>query len=136
MIMKKIFSILLVSIVMIGLAATPVEAKKTRSASKSKSTATAKITKTYADGYPDITGHTYKAVHGKDYLSIRFGADGFAYFSGNDFKPFQTWWSYQGQGIVSAFLDGAYAVDFMIIGDGKVLEADMDGEVLEFKMIK
>lgn len=134
--MKKLISILAAVMVLMCASVAPVEAKTTK-ASKSKSSSTARITRMYPDGYADVTGHTYKATLGKDHMNIRFGADGYAYFSGNGFKPFTMWWSYQGNGLVAAFIDGADSMDFYIQDDGKVLRCyGDDNTTMDFKLVK
>lgn len=135
--MKKIVSIIIACFVMAACVSFPADAKSPRSG-KSKSSSSASITRTFSDGVPNITGHTYKGTMGSSYMNVRFGADGYAYFSGNKgMKSFTTFWAYQGDGVASAFIDGSEGLDFFISKDGKTLyvEAD-DGSIQEFKLVR
>lgn len=131
--MKKATTILMLVVTLL-LGGMTAEAK---TSSKKKTTSSSSLTlKKMEDGYADVSGHTYKATMKGDYMKIHFGKDGYATFSGNGFKSFKMFWSYQGNGVVSTFLDGSESLDFDIEDDGKNLRGYNGDEYLNFKLIK
>ena len=134
--MKKLItiSLLVITLLVGGITA---DAKKKKSSGRSKSSSSV-VFPQYADGYADISGHSYACTYQGETTTIKFGRDGIARFTGTDRgkkHSFNLWWSYQGMGVVSVFGDdGSQSIDFDIEDNGKALNAYMDGIPLTFKL--
>ena len=137
--MKRLISILTVMTLMVGAFSFSVEAKTTKSTKKSTSSASVSMRQT-ADGYADLTGHTYKCTYDGETVTVRFANTGYAYWTSVKNKnknSFTTYWAYQGQGMVATFLDdGSQSVDFQILENGKKLKMYMGGEVFVMNLVK
>ena len=133
--MKKIATILMIVTAILVGGITADAKKKTTGRSKTSSSV---VFPQYADGYADITGHTYACTYQGETTTVKFGRDGIARLSGTDRgrkHSFNLWWSYQGMGVVSVFGDdGSQSIDFEIEDNGKSLTTEMGGIPLTFKL--
>lgn len=137
--MKKLISILTIMTLMVGAFSFSMEAKTTNSNKKSTSSATVSMRQT-ADGYADLTGHTYECTYDGETITIRFANTGYAYWTSVKNKnenSLTSYWAYQGQGIVATFMDdGSQSVDFQILENGKKLKMCVEGEALIMNLVK
>lgn len=142
--MKRLITVVsLCMALFIGMASADAKTTKKRSGSTTKSTSAASISRTYADGFADVTGHTYSGNCMGLKMTVRFRSDGYASVTmaaNGKSTSFTAYWSYQGMGIVSIFEDGGDANDFYIGDKGKCIYViSSGGEVLrdcELKLVK
>ena len=144
--MKRLISIcMLAALILCGVSADAKTSSKKSTAKKSTSAAAASVTAKFADGYPDISGHTYSMVDNGITIKVTFKSNGDANVNLSDKRHSENRafeWEYFGDGIVElAAVDGSTGMYVFIADNGKKLYyvdeyGDVDYSNPPLKLIK